>query len=104
MRARNPGRYLAAAALVAVIVAVVVVINNGLSPTHRVAPPPSSAGVAVTHRAVPRKRFYIIRSGDTLSSIALKTGVPVSTLSSLNPNATANQSALQVGGRLRLRP
>lgn len=100
MRVRNPGRYLAPAALLAVTVAVVLVVSAGLSPKHHAAPSTTPARLPTTHRA-PRKAFYVIRAGDTLSSISLKTGVSVVTLTSLNPSV--NPNALQTGQRLRLR-
>jgi LysM repeat protein len=44
---------------------------------------------------------YRVKSGDTLSNISAKTGVPLPTLETLNPNI--NPNALQTGQRLRLR-
>lgn len=52
---------------------------------------------------MPRKRFYRIRPGDTLSTISVKTGVPVAQLTALNPKVAANPNALQTGQTLRLR-
>lgn len=101
MRVRNPGRYLAPAALLAVTVAVVLVVSAGLSPNHHAAPSTPPARLPTTRRAASRKAFYVIRAGDTLSSISLKTGVSVVTLTSLNPSV--NPNALQTGQRLRLR-
>jgi len=43
----------------------------------------------------------VVRAGDTLSEIALRTHVSVTTIERLNPRVTAN--SLQVGQRLRLR-
>jgi LysM repeat protein len=43
-----------------------------------------------------------VRSGDTLTSISIETGVPVETLQQLNPGL--DTQALQPGQRLRLRP
>jgi lysozyme len=45
--------------------------------------------------------FYVVRAGDTLSEIALRTHVSVATIERLNPHVAAN--AMQVGQRLRLR-
>jgi len=46
-------------------------------------------------------RYYTVRSGDTLTSISLETGVSVETLQQLNPEV--DTQALQPGQRLRLR-
>jgi LysM repeat protein len=97
-------RYLAPTGLVAVIVATVLVISSGLSSSttaHR-SPPAhhSRPNVAAAH-AAPRKGFYVVQSGDSLSTISVKTGVSVSALRSLNQSIDPN--ALQIGQRLRLR-
>ncbi len=59
-----------------------------------------------THRTKPRRRaavekFYTVQAGDSLSTISVKTGVPVATLESLNPGV--DPGALQTGQLLRLR-
>ena len=101
MVARNVGRYLAPIALVAVVVATVVVVSDGLGTTqHRAAARGAVGGVLTVH-APPRKLFYVIQSGDSLSTISVKTGVSVPTLEALNPSV--NPNALQAGARLRLR-
>jgi LysM repeat protein len=102
MTARKPARYLAPLALVAVIVATAVVVLAGTSKTHHAAATSSAARLSSTRRAVPHKRFYVIRPGDSLSTISVKTGVSVPTLEALNPSV--NPDALQAGHRLRLRP
>jgi Tfp pilus assembly protein FimV len=102
MRPPRLGRYLAPLALVAVIVATVLVVHSGLGTTPR--PKPSLTTRLPAHRRhISRKRFYVIRPGDTLSSIAGKTGVSVGQLQTLNPSLTSNPNALQTGQRLRLR-
>lgn len=101
MRARKSGRYLAPLALVAVIIATLLVIRAGLGSSSH---PASRAPVLPqAHRSVPRKRFYRIRPGDTLSTISVKTGVPVAQLQALNPKVAADPNALQTGQTLRLR-
>lgn len=102
MRVRKTGRYLAPLALLAVIVAVVLVVQSGLTTPHPAATPQRPALVVTVH-APPKKRFYVVRSGDTLSSISAKTGVSVATLQSLNPRITSDPNALQTGQSLRLR-
>jgi LysM repeat protein len=101
MVARNPVRYLAPIALVVVIVATVMVVRAKVSTTHHGAPPHRASHLPVTHKAAARKTFYVVQSGDSLSAISVKTGIPVATLESLNPGVDPN--ALQTGQRLRLR-
>lgn len=103
MRERKPARYLAPLAIVAAIMATALVVRSGLAtPEHpRTGTPVERAS---SRRTVPKKRFYVIRAGDTLSSIAAKTGVTVGELQTLNPSVAANPNALQMGQRLRLRP
>jgi nucleoid-associated protein YgaU len=96
------GRYLAPLALVAVIVATVLVVRSGLGTTHHATTTPPTR-LPSTHRAVPRRRFYFVRAGDTLSNISAKTGVPVAQLQVLNPALASDPNALQTGQRLRLR-
>jgi len=47
------------------------------------------------------RRTYVVRTGDTLSSISLDTGVSVDRLQQLNPDVDVQ--ALQPGQRLKLR-
>jgi Tfp pilus assembly protein FimV len=98
--ARNVGRYVAPIALVAVIVATVFVIGAGLDSTPHTAPAHADRAVLNVH-APPHRRFYVIRPGDTLSTISVKTSVSVAALETLNPSVDPN--ALQTGQRLRLR-
>jgi LysM repeat protein len=101
MTARKPGRYLAPLAIVAVIVATALVVRAGLGSTHHATTTTATTGVVSTHHAVRHKRFYVIRVGDSLSSISVKTGLSVGQLEALNPSVDPN--ALQTGDRLRLR-
>jgi LysM repeat protein len=81
-------RFLALAALAAAVVAVIVVASN--TDLH------SSSNQKNGHKAqshkesTPKKKrtkakTYTVQSGDTLISIAHKTGVPVAELQALNP-------------------
>lgn len=64
----------------------------------------SSRATTTAKRARPeRAKFYVVQSGDTLSSIAQKTGVSVATLEALNHRLAANPNSLQAAQRLRLR-
>ncbi len=102
MRARKTGRYLAPLAIVAVVVATALVVHSGLKKTpHHAAP--KGPTVVANRRRLSQKRFYVIRPGDTLSTISVKTGVRVARLQTLNPGIASNPNALQTGQSLRLR-
>ena len=47
------------------------------------------------------KRLYTVRAGDTLGTIAARTGVSVMRLRQLNPNA--EPTSLFIGDKIRLR-
>jgi hypothetical protein len=101
MTARNPARYLAPLALIAALAGTYEVVHSALNTKQTVA-----HAVSATVRASPRgrfgaARFYAVRAGDSLSSIAAQAGVSLSALESLNPRVDPN--ALQAGQRLRLR-
>ncbi|MGZ4194586.1 MAG: LysM peptidoglycan-binding domain-containing protein [Solirubrobacteraceae bacterium] len=53
------------------------------------------------HRRLPR--FYIVRSGDTLSKISSRLHVSVAQLTDLNRSLSLDPNSLQTGQRLRLR-
>jgi LysM repeat protein len=105
-RRRTPARWLAPLALVTVAVAVYAVVDNTLLKDDT-----SSNGSTTTQQSKPTKkttaskksrkrRMYTVRSGDTLSAIAVKTGVSLDTLQRLNPKLDAD--TLHAGQRVRL--
>ena len=102
---RNPARYLAPLAIAAVAVAAYLIVHSTLVHKHTSAPIPvvqtttTSSGTASTR--APRKKFYVVQPNDTLSKIAAKTGVSVTTLERLNPNVSPD--ALHPSQRLRLK-
>jgi LysM repeat protein len=97
---RSRARYLAPIALAAVIAGTYLVVHDAMSKKH--APPPSQAQRSHRrHRKVDRSKFYVVKPGDNLTSIARATGVGISTIEALNPRIDPN--ALQTGQRLRLR-
>lgn len=107
MEARSPARYLAPIALLAAAVAIVIVIAGAGHSASAPAPAPAPARTVTSpilttrgHHAR-RARAYVVKAGDSLSSISAATGVPVATLEALNPGV--NPAALQTGQRLTLR-
>lgn len=79
-------RLLALVALAAAIVAIVVVASS----THLHSSSTNSGRQAAAHnkqQTKPRTKAkkYTVKSGDTLTSISEKTGVPVSEIQALNP-------------------
>jgi LysM repeat protein len=100
---RSRGRYLAPIALVGVIAGVALVVRGEL---HTSSPGPATPAVSGTTTAnsatTPASpTFYIVKPGDSLSTIAVKTGISVGTIEALNPSV--NPNVLQTGQRLRLR-
>ena len=112
-RRRSSSRYLAPLALAATFAGVYLIVSNGV---HSSSPhaggsanasqrsSSSGSGGSQTGTGFGSARgpkSYVVRAGDTLSEIALRTHVSVTTIERLNPRVTAN--SLQVGQRLRLR-
>ncbi len=97
-------RFAAPIALVAVAVGTYMIVDAGLA-THRHvnsahAPAGSSPAPAGRSR-LSRAKVYVVRPGDTLSSISVRIRVALQRLLSLNPSVSPN--SLQTGQRLRLR-
>ncbi len=103
MSVRNPGRYAAPIAIVAVLIAVVLIVRARTN-SHPSAPPArvTTHQLPLLSREAPKAAFYVVKPGDSLSVISVKTHVPVATLEALNPSL-ANPDTLQAGERLRLR-
>ena len=104
---RNPARYIAPLALAAAVTATYLVVHHALVKTRSAS---SSITVHTTSTAHTSRgsgqtastaKFYVVKPGDSLSVIAAKTGVPITTIEGLNPNV--NPNALQPSQRLRLR-
>lgn len=96
-------RYLAPIALASVAVGIYLIVHAGLA-THPRTPTQSSLVLGSTngHRSSRRTpKFYVVKRGDTLSAISIKTHVSILRISTLNPNLSPN--SLQTGQRLRLR-
>jgi LysM repeat protein len=98
---KHTARVLAVLALAAVVVAVIVVVssfqvdskNSGNGRTHpaKIHKPPQRT----------KAKTYTVQSGDTLTAIAHKTGVPVAQLQALNPEV--DPQILIAGEVLKLR-
>jgi LysM repeat protein len=108
MGRRSPARFLAPLALVGFVVALLVVINNasvdgsgenGSQPAASATATPAAKKQQKQRR---QRRTYVVKPGDTPSSIAEKTNVPLSQIQELNPDL--DDQTLSVGQRLKLRP
>ncbi len=98
-------RWAAPVAFLAVITIGALVVRAGLEQGKHHAKTPSTVSVTTKkthgHRHKGRhERMYTIQSGDTLASIAAKTGTSVARLRQLNPGV--DPAALQVGERIRV--
>ncbi|HEY2477480.1 MAG TPA: LysM domain-containing protein [Solirubrobacterales bacterium] len=82
-------RFLALAAIVAAVIAVIVVASD--TNLHSSADHNGKGHHGQAHKEQPEKKqrtkakTYTVQSGDTLTSIAHKTGIPVAELQALNP-------------------
>jgi LysM repeat protein len=93
MVGRNPARYLAPIMLVATIAGVYLIVHHSAT-VH--------SGPSHQHQHRPRgPKFYIVKPGDNLTSISIKTSVPLATIQQLNPSVDPN--TLRAGRRLKLR-
>ena len=116
-RRRSPLRILAPVALIAFGVALALVISSanktdsGGGASSNQAEKARDLGTSTTSRRdrarrraardrLP-KRIYIVQDGDTLGSIAEKTGVSVEKLQELNPSL--DQFSLQTGQKIKIR-
>jgi LysM repeat protein len=99
-------RFLAPVALAAVTLGVYFIVNSTLAAHSSTVTHPSAVIVNGPHQVRHGRRgpkFYVVKGGDTLSAIAAKTGVSMSTLTSLNRSLESSPNSLQTGQRLRLR-
>ena len=79
-------RFLAPAAFLLAVTIAVLVVRSGLETGRRSGTPRLGAvTTAPTPPPATRRRFYVVRAGDTLGTIAAKTGVPLARLRRLNP-------------------
>ena len=78
---RNPARYLAPLAIAAAATATYLIVHHAIAPKHVATVPLTSTTNAVraptSHRTSSsnKPKFYVVRPNDTLSQIAVRTGV-----------------------------
>jgi LysM repeat protein len=97
-------RLLAVLALAAVVVAVIVIASSFKSESKDTGNGKGKAHPAKKHKTTPERtkaKTYTVQSGDTLTAIAHKTGVPVAELQALNPEI--DPQILIAGEVLKLR-
>ncbi len=106
-RRRRIGRWLAPVALITCAVAVYAVVDNTLLKNDSASSSSSTKQTTTTKttskksaKARKRRRAYIVKAGDTLSAISIKTGVSMTTIQRLNPKLQAD--TLHAGQRVRL--
>lgn len=96
---RSAFRWLAPAALVAVALVALLILLSGGGANSSGTGPVAAETAAKAERKGPK--VYVVKPGDTLSAIAMKSGTSVETLQELNPDVDVQ--SLQPGTRLRLR-
>ena len=107
-RRRSIGRWLAPVALITCAVAVYAVVDNTLLKDDSASSSSDSTQQTTTTKSTSKKgakarkrrRAYVVKSGDTLSAISIKTGVSMTTIQRLNPKIQAD--TLHAGQRVRL--
>jgi LysM repeat protein len=111
MAARSPARFLAPLALLGFVLALFLIVSHSTSDggsggneakssqERATSTPAANSGTSSSGKR--GKRFYTIKTGDTPSAIAEKTGVPLSTIEELNPDL--DPQTLAPGQRVKLR-
>jgi LysM repeat protein len=107
-RRRTIGRWLAPVALITCAVAVYAVVDNTLLKDDSASTSTDSTQQTTSTKSTSKKgakkskrrRAYVVKSGDTLSAISIKTGVSLVTIQRLNPKLDAD--TLHAGQRVRL--
>jgi LysM repeat protein len=108
MAGRSPARFLAPLALVAVGIALFMVVSSSREESGGSSSPGQTSGnqpsASPTAEGKPERkgpRRYRVKAGDTPSSIAEKTGVPLEQILRLNPDL--DPQTLAPGQRITLR-
>jgi LysM repeat protein len=104
MVGRNPARFLAPIALIAFAFALYSVVKGdeptSTTPASQTATATPSATESKKKKSSKKAKTYTVKSGDTASGIAEKTGVDLETLYELNPEL--DSSTLAPGQKIRL--
>jgi LysM repeat protein len=116
---RSPARFLAPLALIVFVIAVMAIVSNsGSSSGSSSDSSATTSGTATTKSSTTTSakkkhktsttpattgspRTYTVQVGDTLGSIAAKTGVSLATIQSLNP--AVDPHAMVAGQKIKLR-
>jgi LysM repeat protein len=107
MAGRSPARFLAPLALVAVVIALFMVVSSSMNDTDKSGGTRSGSNgqptASPTGKGKKKKgpRRYTVKKGDTPTSIAEKTGVPLAEIVRLNPDL--DPQTLSPGQRIKLR-
>jgi LysM repeat protein len=107
MAGRSPARFLAPLALVAFVIALFMVVTSSENQPGDSNAPNQSSGTTATPtpagggQKTKGRRRYTVKPGDTPSSIAEKTGVPLDEILRLNPDL--DPQTLSPGQRIKLR-
>ena len=107
MAGRSPARFLAPILLLAFVFALYTIVNDARdkgSPNGAAAPSVTATSTSKksTKKSSKKKaKTYTVKSGDTLSGIAQKTGVDASRLVRLNPKL--DPGTLSPGQKIKLR-
>jgi LysM repeat protein len=94
-------RYGAPVAFLAAVTIAVLLVREGLQEKSSPSTTPAATTTAVTTTGSGRAQFYRLRSGETLSDVALRFDTTVDALLLLNPGVEPN--SLTVGQRIRVR-
>jgi LysM repeat protein len=104
MAHRSPARFMAPLALLAFGIALFMVVQSSQTSSDGNGSPNRATDSRPTATPEPERRGprrYRVREGDTPSSIAEKTGVPLEDILRLNPDL--DPQTIQPGQRIRLR-
>jgi LysM repeat protein len=105
MAGRSPARFLAPLALVGFVIALLMVVTSSQNQPGGSSAPNQSSGTSPVASPTAQKpkgrRRYTVKTGDTPSSIAEKTGVPLEEILRLNPDL--DPQTLSPGQRIKLR-
>jgi LysM repeat protein len=94
-------RIFALIALVGAVVIIVIVVSSSLGGDSNSSNKSRQNGNQQTHRPKTKAKTYVVQSGDTLVSIAHRTGIPVVHILALNPEV--DPQILIAGETLKLR-